>query len=110
MLEHVPDILSKIDSFILTMTEETRERRKYWAAQALIKEDEERKKRDQAAEEQKFKDLLSEADRFHRAQVLREYLNTMKAKAEAKGILTTEFIQWLEWAALKADSIDPSRV
>jgi hypothetical protein len=67
-------------------------------------EEAQKRKEDELAE---FKSLLSQADRWKKVQVLREYLSNAKLRAVAENRLSDKFNAWLEWATKKTDWYDP---
>jgi hypothetical protein len=54
-----------------------------------------------------FKDTLNKAERWHKANNLRNYINEVESRAISKGNLTEEIKKWLIWARKKADWYDP---
>jgi hypothetical protein len=59
-------------------------------------------------EEQKFKDLMTDCEKWHQANRLRKYINTIKMDVSRKRFSSTfEKDSWLEWASKKADEVDP---
>jgi hypothetical protein len=77
-----------------------------------IKHDEERKIRLEFEKRQDndleaFIQILNKADRWHKAENLRNYINEVESKAIANNNLTEETKAWLIWAHKKADWYDP---
>lgn len=73
--------------------QEERERRNF----------EERKK----AEQQEFKSLFSMAERLHKTNILRHYINTYEEFVTENGSMNEEISEKVKWAKEKADWLDP---
>lgn len=56
---------------------------------------------------QAFKETLKKANRWHKAENLRNYINEVESKAIVNNNLTDETKTWLIWACKKADWYDP---
>lgn len=70
----------------------------------LAKELEERKQQDLL----NFKKLLTDSERWHKAENLRRYIQELEARAVIKDqSISPEKLQWIEWAKRKADWYDP---
>ncbi len=54
-----------------------------------------------------FRQTLNKAERWHKAENLRNYINEVELKAVAVNNLTEEIQDWLIWARKKADWYDP---
>ena len=54
-----------------------------------------------------FRQTLNKAERWHKAENLRNYINEVESKAIAGNNLTEETKTWLIWAGKKADWYDP---
>lgn len=79
-------------------------RRKQWEEQERI----ERELRERQEKEAKaFKKLFLKAVRLHQADIMRNYVQTVKANAIRNGNITEEFTQWLSWAEQKVSWYDP---
>ena len=79
-------------------------RRKKWEEQQRI-EQELRERQDKEAKA--FKKLFLKAIRLHQANILRNYIKTVKANTVKEGKLTEEFTKWLTWADKKVLWYDP---
>ncbi|MGN6603623.1 MAG: hypothetical protein ACTHK8_14310 [Ginsengibacter sp.] len=55
----------------------------------------------------KFKKLLSDSERWHKVEILRNYISELERKMEDEEEGTMEKIEWLNWAKKKADWYDP---
>lgn len=55
----------------------------------------------------KFKKLLSDSERWHKVEILRNYISELERKMEDEEEGTVEKIEWLNWAKKKADWYDP---
>ncbi|RYE54116.1 MAG: hypothetical protein EOP48_12970 [Sphingobacteriales bacterium] len=69
----------------------------------LAKELEERKQQDLI----NFKKLLTDSERWHKAENLRRYIHEMEVTAVSNQQNPPETLEWLEWAKRKADWYDP---
>jgi hypothetical protein len=54
-----------------------------------------------------FRQTLNKAERWHKAENLRNYINEVESKAIAGNNLTEETQTWLSWVRRKADWYDP---
>jgi hypothetical protein len=68
---------------------------------------EEELKRHKQLELEKFKDLLSMATRWHKAQYLRNYIKEFKDFNTINSTLDSDKNDWIKWAMDKADWYDP---
>jgi hypothetical protein len=71
--------------------------------QLIEKEIRKRKKKELRA----FKELFVQANRFHQANILRYYLQTVEANAIESGVISDEMQSWLVWARQKVEWFDP---
>lgn len=71
--------------------------------QRLLQEVEDRRQKELAD----FNALLEKAQRWHKSDNLRCYIDEVERRAEALGIVSEEQQRWLEWARQKADWYDP---
>ncbi len=80
---------------------------KVWEKQRIEEEKELRirEKRDQELE--KFKEILSRSERWHKTKKLGKFLKAMEEDAVAKNKVTKEFNEFLSWAVGKIDWYDP---
>lgn len=69
----------------------------------LAKVLEERKQQDL----ENFKKLLTDSERWHKAENLRRYIHEVEVRAKVIQPISPETIEWLEWAKRKADWYDP---
>ena len=51
--------------------------------------------------------MIRKASRWHRANNLRAYIETVEVKATENNNLTAETKDWIEWTCKKADWYDP---
>jgi len=58
-------------------------------------------------EKNEFKSLFSMAERLHKTQILRNYIDTFEEFLKARGEMNEEAAAKLEWARSKADWLDP---
>lgn len=101
------EILAYLELKAKTELEEQIRREKYWAAQ---KKEAERQKawiEKQKNELIEFKKLLGRANRFHQANIIRDYIAMAGQKEEIEGIGTMDLSKWLEWAKKKVEWYDP---
>jgi hypothetical protein len=96
------------------LKKESIEREKYWAEQKRleeIKREEKRilkEKQEQKEEELRyFKDLLKESKRWHKAEILKKYIDEVEANAKSNNSYTDKMRNWLIWARQKADWYHP---
>jgi hypothetical protein len=105
--DQLANILARMETKVEELHEVWRQNR--------IRQDEEQEQQRLLAEARKrkeneleaFKNLMNQAKRWKRAQVLREYLSHMKARASSDGGASEEFKRWFEWATKKVDWFDP---
>lgn len=78
---------------------------------AIRREEEEKIRREKEAlrkaEQEKLDKLLQESSNYEKAQQIRQYINAVKKKAEALGVISEEHKNWVIWANQNADSYDP---
>ena len=61
-------------------------------------------------EENKFNELISQTDLWHKSKQIREYISAVKEDAISKHgeiIIGSELDKWLTWASQQANRIDP---
>ena len=58
-------------------------------------------------ETQKMNDLISDAEHYQKAQIIREFINAKENRVKKSNLYNEDFVQWIIWARKKADSIDP---
>lgn len=80
--------------------------------QNQLKWQEEERRRKEFEKQQKddleaFRQTLYKAERWHKAENLRNYINEVESKALTNNNLTEETKEWLMWASKKADWYDP---
>ena len=54
-----------------------------------------------------FKELFVQANRFHQANILRNYIQLVETSAKEGSILSEEFKNWILWAKQKVEWYDP---
>lgn len=69
----------------------------------IIQEQVERKK----TEKENFRELLKQSKRWHKANILREYIDRFEQNSLKNNTLSDEIKEWLTWARDKADWFDP---
>jgi hypothetical protein len=87
---------------------------KIWAendARKKIEEEKERlileaKKKEQF-EKQKFRELLRDANRWHQAKILRDYIDETENQLNEVNDMSQDFQDWINWAKNKTDLYDP---
>mgnify|MGYP000858043278 CR=1 FL=1 len=101
------DIISALELIALKKKNEREELEKYRAEQrrleAIIKELQARKEN----ELKNFKDTFLLANRYQKANDLRNYIHVFEQNAIKNNSLTDEKQSWIEWARKKADWYDP---
>jgi hypothetical protein len=80
------------------------------ARQAIVDEKnrimQEQVKRKQT-EKENFKELLKKSKRWHKANILREYIDRFEQNSLKNNTLSEELKEWITWARDKADWFDP---
>lgn len=104
--EQLAKILAKLEM------EGTRlkERTERWKKEETERKEKERIRQELEKRREKelldFKNLLSQAKRWHETKILRDYLNAIELKAPINPLLDG-LKSWLDWARKKADWYDP---
>ncbi len=85
---------------------EREERHKQWIIEQQEREEHERRIR---LERQKIDLLFKQAEDWHRAKALREFIEAVKSSATDAGVLFpgNEIDSWIKWAISKAEALDP---
>lgn len=86
------------------------EMEKHNAEQAIIYEKKHRIQKEierKETEKVNFKDLLKQAKRWHKANILRGYIEKFEENCKRSNTLSEETREWLSWARGKADWYDP---
>jgi hypothetical protein len=90
---------------------EMNERQERWRLDQIKRDEEKRIQKDfekrQDDDLEAFRKTLNKADRWHKTENLRNYINEVESKAIANNKLTEEIKAWLIWARKKADWYDP---
>ncbi|WP_292946955.1 hypothetical protein [Olleya sp. UBA1516] len=85
--------------------------RKRQAEEELIRNIEREKEQEKLKiiqlENERFEELLVDSEKWHKATILRNYIQATKKKAEQNNELNEGKKKWIQWASSKADSIDP---
>ncbi|MFK7806976.1 MAG: hypothetical protein AB8F74_04155 [Saprospiraceae bacterium] len=58
-------------------------------------------------ENERFEKLIANSQKWHKAEILRNYITALKNKAKNNKLLEQQTAKWIEWANSKADLIDP---
>lgn len=58
-------------------------------------------------ENERFKELISNSEKWHKSTVIRDYIQAVENKAKENNKLNLETKKWIEWARKKADLYDP---
>jgi hypothetical protein len=77
--------------------------RQWEEQQRIEKEIRERKENDARA----FKELFIQASRLHQANILRDYIQTVEARAIKTGNISVDMQCWINWAKEKVEWYDP---
>jgi hypothetical protein len=103
--------LAKIIAGLELKAKETKEERlkieKFWTEQRekdRIKQEIEQQKQKEISA---FKELLKDAEQWNQVKNLRNYVDTIEAKAISTNTLSEKLKGWIDWARKKADSYDP---
>lgn len=102
-------------SQIIAQVELSAKERKAQQLQRQIQEEQRNEKErlqrefEQSQEEElrDFKAMLAKADRWHKANNLRAFIDAVESEAQAGNRLSSELTNWLQWARKKADWYDP---
>jgi hypothetical protein len=90
---------------------EMNEREERWRLERIKRDEEERIKKDfekrQDEDLKAFRETLDKANRWHKAENLRNYINEVESRAIVVNNLKEETQAWLIWARKKADWYDP---
>lgn len=68
---------------------------------------EEEKAKQEAIEKEKIDKLLSDAENYKTANIIRSYLQAYKSKLSESDVSKNEVNEYLDWANKKADELDP---
>ncbi|WP_299434581.1 hypothetical protein [uncultured Aquimarina sp.] len=58
-------------------------------------------------EKDRFTELISDSEKWHKVTILRKYIEAVEKNAEKNNTLGDKKKEWLKWAKSKADSMDP---
>lgn len=105
--EHIPAIIAKMEISVKDLHRIQKESRDHFAALDAERRKVEAIKLQKDKELADFKSLLSEANRWHNVQLLRNYLEACEQKAKQDNTKTADFDQWFNWAKKKTDWYDP---
>lgn len=83
------------------------ERDEWHRVYELKKEEEERQKKLIALEKQKIEELFIHSDNWVKANNLRNYIHALEQNAIQTNTLTEEVQEYIKWAKIQADSLDP---
>lgn len=105
------DHLSKILAYFEIEAEKSRIQRIKWEEESrkreererILREERERQERDLA----RFNDLIKQANKWHQANIISDYINAIESNAVQNHIMTDELSQWLEWARRKVAEFNP---
>lgn len=107
----IEEMLSKIIAKIETVAQERKEWEIQWQKKQEIRAEEERIRKEYEKRKEKdlsdFKSVLLKSSRWHKAVNLRNYIDEVEAKAQAKDCLDEDLKSWIIWARSKADWYDP---
>lgn len=105
------DKIISIIAYLEVRAEKIKEERIEEERRRKIRENEERLRREfeekQKAEKKEFKSLFLMAERLHKTQILRNYIDTYEAFLKASGEIDDKAAAKIEWARSKADWLDP---
>ncbi len=103
--------ISKIIAALEMLGEQERlatiQRNEWHAKYEKQKEAERQLKEQKEQEEKRLTSLLEQVDRFHKASLIREYVNKIEEKTLESGSVSETLINWISWARQKADEMDP---
>ena len=96
--EQLPKIIAKLEAHAEKESRERKEREKYWAdyheQRRIELEVQKRKEKDLAD----FKQLIDDAERWHRSKIVNEYLDIIESSAVFNSSRSADLINWLKWA------------
>ena len=105
------DKIVAIIAYCEIKSEEIKKKRIEDEKERIKREEEERKREEfkakQKAELKDFQMLFTMAERFHKANILRNYIYTYEEYLQKMEITDEEMLQKIEWAKEKADWLDP---
>lgn len=105
------DRLGEIVEWISAGVEAVRNRRVAGEAEEAKRIEQQRKleeiERERATEQNRRKNLISQAEMWNRATLLRAFINACESEIKSLGHETSDVIKWLEWARAHANRIDP---
>lgn len=85
-----------------------RAKREEWQRQYDIERKKEKELKERRQQEiNNLKELFNTSQLLHKANLMRDYINTVKERALKNGTLDNELNNWIVWANKKADWIDP---
>jgi len=105
--DYLPGIYSHIEKdskWWLELREQQKIEKKIREFQRVIEEDIARQK---AIEVEKFQKLITDADNYNRANSIRSYLKAYESKITDSNSMNLDTKEYLEWAHIKVDEIDP---
>jgi hypothetical protein len=103
----VGTILAKLETKAIDMKAYQAELEKGWAEQRERRRIEQEAKEKKEKELSDFKGLLQDAERWRKLELLRNYINSVEARAVASNDTSEELKKWLTWARKKVEWYDP---
>jgi hypothetical protein len=103
--------LSTILAYLEYVTDDWKKTMAWHDAQRKVREEEEKvmleaRKREQE-ERDKFRKLVRDANRWHQAVILRDYINAVDIIANKNNVETENLKGWINWARKKVEAFDP---
>jgi hypothetical protein len=105
--EQIPDIIGHMEQLGKEQQEDTIKREKERQEENRMRQLRKEREQRQDEELERFRQLISQASRWHKAETLRKYIAAFENAAGANHTMTAEIAEWLTWAKSKADWYDP---
>jgi vacuolar-type H+-ATPase subunit I/STV1 len=103
--------LSTILAYLEYVTDDWKKTMARHDAQRKIREEEERvileARQKEQLEREKFRNLLRDANRWHQAEIMSEYIHEVEVKAINRNSVSENLMGWIRWAIEKVDKYDP---
>lgn len=87
--------------------QETITQKAYWREQEILREQEAKKRQAYKEEQEKIQQLITDSENWRKANNLRAYINALEQNAIQPNTLTEEIQEYIKWARLQADMLDP---
>ena len=105
--EQLSDILTYLELEGVKRRTEQEQREKRWEEERRIKKQKEDLLQRKKEELSRFKKLLLQSERWHKAIILQDFISEMEKKSIRNQTEPEEFKSWLSWACKKSDWYNP---